>query len=192
MPWTQKHLCLGQLVSFFIFAFPHGTDFGIYIFFSDVIFQCSCVSILDGFIIFAFQGFIISYAYFEETNKGQHIGTTSILVMWILLSGEFVQNRSFCTSNSIIQLYRSNNLPSFKSSNFPAPHANIVTSICRFVSFIISIAFSVETAAAFKNCPAMPPRVAPRAMHLAMSSPSLRPPLAKIVISGTASLDIQN
>ena len=30
-----------------------------------------------------------------------------------------------------------------------APHANMVTSICRFVSFVISTAFSVDTAAAF-------------------------------------------
>lgn len=39
--------------------------------------------------------------------------------------------------------------PAFKPSNVPTPAANIVTSICRFVNFIISAAFSVETAAAF-------------------------------------------
>lgn len=45
-------------------------------------------------------------------------------------------------------------LLSFKLSSVPTPDANIVTSICLFVSFIISTAFSVETDAALRNCPA--------------------------------------
>ena len=41
-----------------------------------------------------------------------------------------------------------------------APAANIVTSICLFVSFIIWTALFVEIAAALRNCPGMPSKMA--------------------------------
>ena len=47
--------------------------------------------------------------------------------------------------------YGSINFPTFKPSNAPTPAANIVTSICLMVNFIISTTFSLEIAAALRN-----------------------------------------
>jgi hypothetical protein len=47
--------------------------------------------------------------------------------------------------------YRAVNFPFSSSLMSFAPDANIVTSICIFINFIISTTFSVETVAALRN-----------------------------------------
>jgi len=63
------------------------------------------------------------------------------------------------------------------------PAQNIVTCICLFVNSINSIVLFLDIVAARRNGPAIPPIFAPSAIHLAISTPSFRPPLAMIITS---------